>query len=190
MNHQPDQERELTDHLTELRRRLMLSAFVVFAFFLMALPSVKYVLAYLQKDLVERGLELNAFGVADPLMIYLNLALVIGLVASGRFGVRLLLVVPARPRYLDGPRARPRTRTNHRGQQLLHVLVAADNSVRSIVPTTGRHDVLDPNRCRDPVLLIKDSKVRILRPIRDRGIHHTAGFDVAPYGVVTTLLPI
>jgi len=63
----------------------MLSAFVVFAFFLIALPSVKYVLAYLQADLVERGLELNAFGVADPLMIYLNLALVIGLVASGPF---------------------------------------------------------------------------------------------------------
>ncbi|TCI29254.1 twin-arginine translocase subunit TatC [Exiguobacterium sp. SL-10] len=85
MSHQPDQERALSDHLTELRRRLMLSAFVVFAFFLIALPSVKYVLAYLQADLVERGLELNAFGVADPLMIYLNLALVIGLVAAGPF---------------------------------------------------------------------------------------------------------
>lgn len=85
MAHPTDQERDLTEHLDELRRRLMLSAFVVFAFLLLALPSVKYVIAYLQRDLVERGLELNAFGVADPLMIYLNMAFAIALIASGPF---------------------------------------------------------------------------------------------------------
>jgi len=105
-----------------------------------------------------------------------------------RSRIRLLLVVPARPRYLDGPRARPRSDANHRGVELLHVLAATDHSIRTVIPVAGRDDVLDAHRCRDTVLPVIDSEICVLRLVRHRGLHHAAGFDVAPHGVAAALL--
>ncbi|WP_114571881.1 twin-arginine translocase subunit TatC [Exiguobacterium flavidum] len=80
-----DQEQSVTSHLEELRKRIIWSVVIVVVFFFAAFKLVKPLIHFLKSDLEDLGIGLNAFNVADPLMLYLNLAFVIALVLASPF---------------------------------------------------------------------------------------------------------
>jgi len=80
-----DQEQSVTSHLDELRKRIVWSLIIVVVLFAVAFPLVRPLVRFLQADLKELGIGLNAFNVADPLMLYLNLAFIIAIVLASPF---------------------------------------------------------------------------------------------------------
>ena len=80
-----DQEQSVTTHLDELRKRIVWSLIIVVVMFIAAFPLVRPLVRFLQADLKELGIGLNAFNVADPLMLYLNLAFIIAIVLGSPF---------------------------------------------------------------------------------------------------------
>ena len=80
-----DQEQSVTSHLDELRKRIIWSLIIVVVMFIAAFPLVRPLVRFLQADLKELGIGLNAFNVVDPLMLYLNLAFIIAIVLASPF---------------------------------------------------------------------------------------------------------
>ncbi|WP_258728711.1 twin-arginine translocase subunit TatC [Bacillus atrophaeus] len=72
----------LIEHVTELRRRLLIVAISFVVFFIAGFFLAKPAIVYLQGTDEAKELTLNAFNLTDPLYVFMQFAFIIGLVLT------------------------------------------------------------------------------------------------------------
>lgn len=72
----------LIEHITELRRRLLIVAISFVVFFIAGFFLAKPAIVYLQGTDEAKELTLNAFNLTDPLYVFMQFAFIIGLVLT------------------------------------------------------------------------------------------------------------
>ena len=72
----------LLEHIKELRRRLMFTAFFFAVFVMAGFFLAKPIILYLQQTDEAKLLTLNAFKLTDPLLVYMQFAVIIGAVMT------------------------------------------------------------------------------------------------------------
>ncbi|EME75357.1 preprotein translocase subunit TatC [Bacillus sonorensis] len=75
-------EMSLLEHIKELRRRLMFTAFFFAVFVMAGFFLAKPIIIYLQQTEEAKLLTLNAFKLTDPLLVYMQFAFIIGAVMT------------------------------------------------------------------------------------------------------------
>src|SRR5579864_6658844 len=76
-----DVEMTFTQHLAELRRRLLISVVAVIAVSLAALPLMGRILKFVE-DVFLRGIPLHIFSPVEPIRVYLKLSIMVGVVVA------------------------------------------------------------------------------------------------------------
>ncbi|WP_085520878.1 twin-arginine translocase subunit TatC [Tuberibacillus sp. Marseille-P3662] len=77
-----DKYMSMTEHIHELRRRLMIVAIGFVIAFVVGFFLSKPLILYLQKAEEAKGVAMNAFRVTDPLNIFIQMAFVIGIIIA------------------------------------------------------------------------------------------------------------
>ncbi|MES9689572.1 twin-arginine translocase subunit TatC, partial [Bacillus sp. JJ353] len=75
-------EMSLLEHIIELRRRLVFIAFFFAVFVMAGFFLAKPIILYLQQTDEAKLLTLNAFKLTDPLLVYMQFAVIIGAVMT------------------------------------------------------------------------------------------------------------
>ncbi|WP_077614254.1 twin-arginine translocase subunit TatC [Caenibacillus caldisaponilyticus] len=75
-----EKKMSVSEHLEELRRRLLIIVVGFVATFIIGFFLSKPVILFLQRSETARGIHMNAFRITDPFQVYLQTAFVIGLV--------------------------------------------------------------------------------------------------------------
>jgi sec-independent protein translocase protein TatC len=76
-----DVEMTFTEHLAELRRRLLIAIVAVVAVSIAAFPLLPYVLSFVENTFL-RGIPLHVFSPAEIFRVYLKLSILIGIVVA------------------------------------------------------------------------------------------------------------
>jgi sec-independent protein translocase protein TatC len=76
----PDTSMSLTEHLEELRKRLIISVIGFIVTFAAGFFLAKPMIVFLQHTKAAKGIEMNYFRVTDPFNLYMQMAFVIGII--------------------------------------------------------------------------------------------------------------